>query len=165
MRRLPPMFALAAGCLGFVPLAAQPAKPTLELSAANGQTTFRVGERIPLRLDLTGPGDKKYSIDTASYDRSGRLDLDTFDVSPATGWSDPLAQYFSQGVFMGGGLRGSRTLSPKPVSFDADLNEQVRFDQPGTYTVTAISHRVGFTKHGMTLELPTAPAVAKASAQ
>ncbi len=35
-----------------------------------------------LKLSLTGPDIKQYSINTAGYDRSGRLDIDTFDVSP-----------------------------------------------------------------------------------
>jgi hypothetical protein len=145
MRKFPPTFALAIGCLSFLPIAAQEAKPALELRTTTGRTTFHIGERIALTLTLTGPDNKRYSIDTASYDRSGRLEIDTFDVNPATGWSDPLAQYFSQGAFMGGGLRGSEMLSSKPVSFSADLNEHIRFDEPGTYTVTATSHRVGST--------------------
>ena len=145
MRSFPSMFALAIGFLSFRPVAAQEAKPALELRLAAAQASFRIGERIVLTLTLTGPGNNKYSIDTASYDRSGRLDIDTFAVSPATGWSDPLAQYFSRGMFDGGGLRGSEMLSRKPISFSADLNEHIRFDQPGTYTITATSHRVGST--------------------
>src|SRR5579859_7336406 len=126
MRRLPRTFALAIGCLGTLPIAAQETRPTLELRTTTGQTVFHIGERIALTLTLTGPDDNKYSIDTAGYDRSGRLDIDTFEVSPATGWSDPLAQYFLQNAFMGGGMRGVRLLSSKPVSFNADLNEHIR---------------------------------------
>jgi hypothetical protein len=143
MRSLPRTLALAIACLGSLPVAAQGTKPRLELRTTSNQTVFHIGERIALTLTLTGPDNKKYSIDTANYDRSGRLDIDTFEVSPATGWSDPLAQYFSQGAFMGGGLRGAERLSSKPISFSADLNEHIRFDQPGAYTVTATSHRVG----------------------
>ena len=146
MRRLPQTFVLAIGCLSLLPIAAQEIKPVLEILTAGGQTTFHMGERISITLSLTGPNNKKYGIDTAGYDRSGRLTIDSFDATPATGWSDPLAQYFSEGAF-GGGLRGSEPLSSKPVTFTADLNEQIRFDQPGTYTITATSHRVG-TIHG-----------------
>src|SRR6185312_11903615 len=146
MRSLPRMFALAIGCLSLLPIAAQQLKPAVEIRTAGGQTTFHMGERISIILSLTGPDNKKYGIDTASYDRSGRLTIDSFDATPATGWSDPLTQYFSRG-FMMGGLRGSEQLSSKPVTFTADLNEQIRFDQPGTYTINATSHRVG-TIHG-----------------
>ena len=143
MRSLPPVLVLACGCLCSLPAAAQPAKPTLELRTATGQTIFHIGARISLALTLTGPDNKKYSIDTATYDRSGRLEIDTFSVSPESGWADPLAKYFSQGTFMGGGLRGSDVLSPRPVRFTEDRNEQVRFDQPGAYTITATTHRIG----------------------
>jgi len=157
MSRLLRMFVLAVGVLSGFPGAAQPDKPALELRTTNGQTRFFIGERISLMLTLTGPDNKKYSIDTAGYDRSGRLMIDTFAVSPAAGWEDPLKQYFSQGMFDGGGLRGSEVLGAKPVSFLADLNEQVRFDEPGTYIVTATSHRVGTQGKGM---MPRAPYLA-----
>lgn len=137
------MSALAIGCLSLLPIAAQQIKPTLEIHTAAGQTTFHMGERIPITLTLTGPDNKKYAIDTASYDRSGRLTIDSFDATPKTGWADPLEQYFSPGFFDGGGLRGDKPLSSEPVTFTADLNEQIRFDQPGIYTITATSHRVG----------------------
>ena len=145
MRSLARKLALVIACLGSLPVAAQEIQPTLELRTTTGQTVFHIGERIAVTLTLTGPDNKKYSIDTASYDRSGRLDIDTFDVSPAAGWYDPLAQYFSQGAFMGGGLRGSKSLSSKPVNYNADVSEHIRFDQPGTFTITATSHRVGTT--------------------
>jgi hypothetical protein len=154
---LRPMFAIAICCLGMLPIVAQPTQPTLELRTVTGQTIFQIGERIALKLTLAGPDNHRYSIAYAGYDRSGRLDIDTFDVRPATGWSDPLAQYFSHGIFMGGGLSGSGILSSKPVSFDADLNEHVRFDLPGTYTITATSHRVGTAGNGF---LPVTPYLA-----
>ena len=60
---------------------------------------------------------------------------------PATGWQDPLHTYFTHALLMGGGLRGGSTLSSKPVTVDANLNEWVRFDEPGTYTLSITSHR------------------------
>ena len=147
MRGLSQAFALAVILLTSVVMSAQEVKPALQLRTLAGKNTFYVGERIALSLTLTGPGNKKYSIDTAGYDRSGRLNIDSFDVTTANGWSDPLAQYFSQGS-IGGGLRGSEPLSSRPVTFKADLNEHIRFDQAGTYTVTATSHRVGTAREG-----------------
>jgi hypothetical protein len=142
MRSLPRTSALILVLLSLLTCAAQQIKPGLEVHTTTGQTTFHMGERISLTLSLTGPNDRKYSIDAASYDRSGRLDIDTFAVTPASGWADPLAAYFSHGFF-GGGLRGSDELSSKPVTFAVDLNEHIRFDELGTYTVIATSHRVG----------------------
>jgi hypothetical protein len=72
----------------------QVSKPDLQVSTATGQTTFRMGERIPLVFTFTGLSDKSLTISLRNYDRSGRLTLEDFAVSPATGWTDPLAQFF-----------------------------------------------------------------------
>ena len=143
MRSLLQACAVVAALLGWYAAEAQPDRPALDLHTSAGQTTFHTGERISLALSLTGPDNGKYSIDTAGYDRSGRLDIDTFEVTPRSGSSDPLKRYFAHGAFMGGGLRGSAPLSSKPVTFNEDLNEHVRFDEPGSYVITATSHRVG----------------------
>jgi hypothetical protein len=101
-----------------------------------------VGERIPLKLSFTGP--EQYEITLASYDRSGRMSYESFEVSPSRGWSDPLATYFaSSGGFMGGGLSSTASLSTKPIDIPLNLNERVRFDQPGVYKVTVTSRRTG----------------------
>ena len=42
--------------------------------------------------------------------------------------------------------RGGSALSSKAVIVDADLNESVRFDEPGVYTLTISSPRVGHAK-------------------
>ena len=96
MRSLPPKACPCTWLSQLLPLSAQQATPKLELHTASGQNTFHIGERITLKLTLTGSDRKQYSIDTAGYDRSGRLDIDMFEVSPSRGWSDPLARYFSQ---------------------------------------------------------------------
>lgn len=119
--------------------------PRLSVATSSGQSTFHIGERIPLVLSFTGPDDKSFAIDLASYDRSGRMYEDAFNIEPQAGWVDPLAAYFRYGSYIGGGLRGGQYLSSKPVTLNANLNEWVRFDQPGTYTLTVTSHRVGPT--------------------
>ena len=132
--------------LGARTLRAEPVpahEPRLVIATTSGQNIFHVGERIPLQLSFTGPDDKTFAIDLAHYDRSGRMSEDSFNVEPQSGWLDPLAAYFRYGSYMGGGLRGGRYLSSKAVTIDANLNEWVRFDQPGTYTLTVTSHRVG----------------------
>jgi hypothetical protein len=80
----------------------------------------------------------------ASYDRSGRMSYEQFEVEPSSGWSDPLAVYFdSQGAAGGGGMYSLGVLSPTPTVMHLNLNEWVRFEQPGNYTVVVTSHRVG----------------------
>lgn len=140
---------LVAGlvCLLFgakVSLAAQPDGVTLRLALADGRQQYRIGEIIPMRLTFTTVQGSNYSIDLANYDRSGRLDIDTFQVSPAEGWSDPLAYYYDSGLFsfMGGGIRSVPKLGPEAVNVDADLNEWFRFDRPGHFRVIVTSHRI-----------------------
>jgi hypothetical protein len=128
---------------------AEDASPLLQVRTAEGQTLYHVGERIPLELSFTGPENKRFEINMANYDRSGRMGYEEFNVAPAAGWADPLHVYFgSSGGFMGGGLTGIGSLSAKPTLINLNLNEWVRFDQAGTYRVIVVSHRVSDTSTG-----------------
>jgi hypothetical protein len=113
----------------------------LDVRTASGQSTFRIGERISLELSFSASEDKRYEITLASYDRSGRMSYEDFGVSPETGWVDPLADYFALG-HVGGGLSSAGVLSPKPTIMLLNLNEWIRFDRPGVYSVTVSSRRV-----------------------
>ena len=101
-----------------------PSDVKLTVTTKSNQSTFRIGEIVPLELAFTSSAQGKYQLDTASYDRSGRLNEENFIVEPGTGWDDPLGLYFhSYQGFLGGGLRGSETLSPKPALIRLELNE------------------------------------------
>lgn len=79
----------------------------------------------------------------ASYDRSGRMSYELLAVQPASGWVDPLKDYFnSLSGFFGGGLTTYKTLSDIPIVISMQLNEWVRFDAPGHYRVRLTTHRV-----------------------
>ena len=114
---------------------------TFTVQPLTGQNTFRIGERIPLQLSFSSLRKDRYEINLASYDRSGRMSYEQFDVSPKTGWSDPLAQYFSLGG-AGGGLSTIGVITSTPTVMSLDLNEWVRFDHPGIYRVTVASRRL-----------------------
>jgi len=120
-----------------------PSDVKLTVVIRGGQSTFRIGEIVPLELLFTSTAPGKYQVDNASYDRSGRLRLETFAVEPERGWDDPLDAYFHsfQG-FLGGGLRGSSVLSTQPTTIRLDLNEWIRFNTPGNYRITIASGRV-----------------------
>jgi hypothetical protein len=114
-----------------------------------GQTRFRQGEVISLELAFASSLPGAYHLDSASYDRSGRLEIDTFHLDPRGGASDPLYDYFHfGGAFMGGGLRGNPLLEAKPYVVAADLNEWYRFDRPGRYRLYVTSERVGRARPG-----------------
>jgi len=126
-----------------LPIRAADDQASFTVTTDGHRSTFQIGERIPLELSFIGPAEKRFELTNASYDRSGRMSFEEFEVTPKSGWSDPLATYFgSQGIFMMGGLSSLVVLSPTPYVMHLNLNEWVRFDQPGSYTVVVTTHRV-----------------------
>lgn len=119
-------------------------RPVLDVVTATGQTTFHLGERISLKLRFTNPNDTQCVIAPWNNGRGGEFDFESFDVSPSAGWSDPLTTYFAQDFLRTGhGWSWPPLRKSKPVELSIDLNQWVRFDQPGVYRVRVISHRVG----------------------
>jgi hypothetical protein len=117
--------------------------PQLVITTTNNQSTFRIGEVIGVNLAFTSASRRKYQLNMASYDRSGRLNVDKFVVEPSTGWDDPLELYFhSYAGFIGGGLAGFRTLAAEPTTIHVQLNEWIRFRTPGRYRISVTSGRV-----------------------
>ena len=103
---------------------------------------YKIGEGIAVELRFSSTLANTYILDAASYDRSGRLHCDSFYVSPATGYVDPLEDYFLHGI---GGLGGLTTMPPlgeDPYVLVRDLNEHVRFDEPGEYTLIVDAARI-----------------------
>jgi hypothetical protein len=110
------------------------------VSIAGNQTEFHIGETIPLQLAFSSPVKDRYQINMAQYDRSGRMNYEHFNISPAGGVVDPLEGHLGGG---GGGLTGFKFLTPEPWTITLNLNEWVRFIQPGEYRLTVTSDRVG----------------------
>src|ERR1043166_6181704 len=54
----------------------------LQISLPSGESTFREGELIPLHLQFTSRAPGQYLASTASYDRSGRLNIDVICLDP-----------------------------------------------------------------------------------
>ncbi|HKF59389.1 MAG TPA: hypothetical protein VKJ45_28375 [Blastocatellia bacterium] len=111
----------------------------LEVSIASNQREFRIGETIPLKLAFSSNVKDRYQINMAQYDRSGRMNYEQFDVSPAESAVDPLPTY--NGSM--GGLTNFKYLVPEPWTIKLNLNEWVRFTQPGEYRIAVSSNRVG----------------------
>lgn len=144
---------LAVLVLAALSLRAQERSVTLAVQAADGQTVFRIGERIPIKLTLTSANDTQYIIAPWGGGRGGEFDLEDFQVLSSGGWSDPFAPYFAQNLIKTGhGWSWPPFLSSKPVQVALDLNEWIRFDQPGDYTTRVTSRRVCRT-HGAGAEL------------
>jgi hypothetical protein len=118
----------------------------LTLSISDGRTSFREGEIIPLVLSFTSTADKRYRAVARDYDRSGRLDLDSYCLEPEA--RDPLADYFSTTLSMGGGLGGYELLNEKPFSANTELNEW-RQPEPGHYRLYVVSPRVSLDSNSL----------------
>lgn len=109
-----------------------------------GQTRFHPGEVVALELAFASSLPGTYQLNSISYDRSGRPEIDDFHLDPEDGTADPLGDYFDSGLFgfMGGGLHSYPELEAKPYVVNAELNEWVRFERPGRYRLYVTSHRV-----------------------
>jgi hypothetical protein len=114
----------------------------LELRTRGNQQTFRIGEIIPLELRFSSIVENKYRLDTRSGDLTGRVDMERYAVEPHSGWCDPLDPYFRIAEIIEGGSESIRVLTADSFLVATDLNEWVRFDQPGQYRVTVTSWRV-----------------------
>ncbi len=124
-----------------VPLAAQQESGvSLTIRFANGTSRFHVGEIIPIELSFKASSPDVYDMEMRNYDRSGRLNIEQFHVTPPG--RDPLQRYYSIGGFMGGGLGGPRELSSEPQVMREELNEWVALDKPGHYSMYVTSGRV-----------------------
>lgn len=121
----------------------QPSVPvTLTLRFADGRNQFRPGEILPIELEFDSPVSKRFVVDGATYDRSGRLTIDELVVEPDEAVTDPLLDYFAQGGSSLGGVRQNGVLGEKPFTVKLDLNEWLRFDKAGVYTLSVRSRRV-----------------------
>jgi len=136
----PLRLALAALILASPLFAQNESGISLTIRFADGTSRFHVGEIIPLELSFHASIPDMYDMEMRNYDRSGRLNIEGFHVTPPG--RDPLERYYSTGAFMGGGLGGARQLSSEPQVIREELNEWIAFDKPGHYSLYVTSGRV-----------------------
>jgi len=111
----------------------------LRVSIANDRKEFHIGETIPLQLSFSSTVKDRYQVNMAQYDRSGRMNYEHFTISPSQGAVDPLGSH-NWGM---GGITAFQFLSSAPWTIKLNLNEWVRFTQPGEYRLMISSSRVG----------------------
>ena len=136
----PLRLALAALILASPLFAQNESGISLTIRFADGTSRFHVGEIIPLELSFHASIPDMYDMEMRNYDRSGRLNIEGFHVTPPG--RDPLERYYSTGAFMGGGLGGARQLSSEPQVIREELNEWIALDKPGHYSLYVTSGRV-----------------------
>ncbi len=121
-----------------------PEDVSIKLALVDPKASYQQGERMDIKLTFSTTRPGAYTVDLATYDRSGRLPSETFLLEPAADVLDPLAVYFeSGGGMMGGGLRQIPVLEKEAAEVTRTLNEHVRFLKPGRYTLRVVTDRVG----------------------
>jgi hypothetical protein len=110
----------------------------LKVAIASDQREFRIGETIPLQLSFSSAVKNHYQVNAARYDRSGRMSYEQFKLSPSEGSVDPLPN--NKGGM--GGITTYEFLKTEAWTIKLNLNEWVRFTQPGEYRLIVSSNRV-----------------------
>src|SRR2546430_7112477 len=113
----------------------------LSLKVILPRTSFYQGEVIPATLVFSNSSSSVYHVWDGNYDRSGRIQDIAFFGVDAKGDAviDPLAWYFEQGLFYGGGLGDTEKLGEWRIALPA--NQWLRFDRSGRYRCYAWSNR------------------------
>jgi hypothetical protein len=135
------------------------AAQSFSLHIETSQSQFRIGEAIGLKAvfemtqatDVPSPGHPGWMVMLGEHDRSvlgfGR---DRFVVTPESGTRDPWTYRLREGMIYSG--PGGAHLGDKPVVLDVDLNQWVRFERPGYYTVHAVFHALGPQRQDVDIE-------------
>ncbi|MHC4505825.1 MAG: hypothetical protein ACYTFI_21185, partial [Planctomycetota bacterium] len=122
--------------------ARNPKGVTFTVRLKGGKTAYRQGEVIRIELAFSSSVPDKFVLNGATYDRSGRLGIDSYKVDPVEHVVDPLRDYFALGLFMGGGLRSTPILTAEPYKITREVNEHIRFEEPGKYRMFVASSRI-----------------------
>src|SRR5450759_2398124 len=125
---------------------------SLTVSVPEGRSQFQIGEAIPLDLSFISTGAGEYELLPSFGQRS---DKERVLVEPHSGWYDPVAAYcgcyFALHMHAGGDDLDS--LSDRPTVARLELNEWVRFTEPGEYRIIVQSERVTGRGTGLDLSL------------
>ena len=155
----PPAIDATRALTSIEPAAQPPTAVTVTLRIVGDRRQFRPGEIIPIELTFESSTPDRFVVDGATSDRSGRLTIDQFDLSPLARVTDPLLDYFAAyDGYIGGGPRSIGVLGDKPYNVRLDLNEWFRFDTPGTFTLSVRSSRVTDEPESTSSARPVVPA-------
>jgi hypothetical protein len=126
-------------------LAASPASTTVDAALTvrlpARKSTFAMGEIIPLELEFCGRAGPDYYFSTATGDRLA-LSRERYEVTPAGGSDDPMAELLSSVGIAGSVLSGWHPLDGSPLILPVHLNQWVRFTKPGSYRLVVQSTRL-----------------------
>lgn len=115
----------------------EPSDVHVKLSLAENKTVYRIGEPIKLVMEFTA--DREGYVIEVLPDRDAQ-GLDTIAVSPEMG----VTQWFAEFMDNQSSLRCviSREKLNSPKRLEIVLNDSLRFDNPGRYTVSVKTRRI-----------------------
>jgi hypothetical protein len=117
---------------------AQSGQVKLTVRLANNAKQFHVGEMIPIKLSFSASVPDTFEMDSRMYDRSGRLGLEGFMVTPKG--RDPLQAFYQlRTSFIGGGLsQGPKRLTSTPET----IAEEASHENHYAYVCINGNHRI-----------------------
>lgn len=115
----------------------EPSDVHVKLSLAENKTVYRIGEPIKLVMEFTA--DREGYVIEVLPDRDGS-GLDTIAVSPEMGVTQWFAEFMDNRSFMRCVISTEKLNSPKRL--EIVLNDTLRFDNPGRYTVSVKTRRI-----------------------
>ena len=115
----------------------EPSDVHVKLSLAENKTVYRIGEPIKLVMEFTADREG-YEVEVSS-DRDGPP-LDTIAVSPEMGVTQWFAEFTDNRYF--GRCVISRDKLSSPRRLEIVLNDSLRFDNPGRYTLSIKTRRI-----------------------
>lgn len=170
MRVFSPLAILISGLLLCAPsvLAQQsPSDVHVKLTVGDGKQTVRIGEGVKLVLEFTADRDD-YQVDVVP--ERWQPTTDSISVSPSSGCTYWLDEYMGHRTW-GRDVFSYQKLSNIPVKIEFMLNDTIRFDRPGKYSISVTTRRVSpasrtgdfrrplvLTSNDVTLEILPMPA-------
>src|ERR1043165_4195209 len=120
-------------------VSAQPSDVHVKLSFANNKTVSRIGESIKLVMEFTADTEGAYHVEI--LDDGDAAPSDTVLISPETGVTKWTEEMFG-GYPYARDLLSSRRLTSSPTVVELTLNDRLRFESPGRYTISVTTRRV-----------------------
>lgn len=116
----------------------------VQLATSNGITKFRIGDPIPLKLSFVAQRGEYYLDHVSSKPGSSHEQV---AISPRKGVFDWSTQYTGGRPHQDCVVSRSK-LSETPTVVELKLNDFVRFDRSGTYTIRFETKRISNSAHG-----------------
>jgi hypothetical protein len=110
----------------------------VKLSLADGKTVYRTGEPVKLVMEFTAD-DSGYQVDTIPD--GWQPTSDAVSLVPDSGVYHWLDEY-TEGQRYPRDVSSLTRLSASPTRVELMLNDSLRFDRPGKYSVKVTTHRV-----------------------